>query len=35
MLVAGSVVGARVAPILTGVGMAPVPPVSGDGYGRA
>src|SRR5690349_9099061 len=30
----GSVAGARVAQILTGVAMAPVPPVGGDGYGR-
>ena len=35
LLVASSVVGARVAQILTGVVMALVPPVSGDGYGRA
>ena len=35
LLVAGSVAGARVAQILTGVAMAPGPPASGDGYGRA
>jgi hypothetical protein len=35
LLVAGSVAGARVAQILTGVVMALVPPVSGGGYGRA
>ena len=36
LLVVGSVAGACVAQILTGVvAMAPVPPVSGDGYGRA
>jgi len=34
LLVAGSVAGARVAQLLTGVAMAPVPPVGGDGYGR-
>src|SRR4029077_17966358 len=33
-LVAGSVAGARVAQLLPGVAMAPVPPVGGDGYGR-
>jgi len=34
LLVAGSVAGARVPQLLTGVAMAPVPPVGGDGYGR-
>ena len=35
LLMAGSVAGACVAQVLTGVvAMAPVPPVGGDGYGR-
>ena len=34
LLVAGSVAGARVPQLLTGVAMASVPPVGGDGYGR-